>query len=565
MELLTDNDKIENQYKIDLNNHQNFQNNNENSDNSIDDQINIEVDQICVKTIKIEEINNNNKHLLLDGYSLAVEDLVNTSDINCQIKLKDDARQRILDARKFLEKVAAEHKIIYGITTGFGTFANLNLIRSHATGYGKPLEPAKARMLLALRINVLAKGHSGISLENLDKLIDAFNAYCVSYVPEQGTVGCSGDLCPLAHLALGLLGEGQMWSPSTGWAPASDVLKHNGLRPIELSYKEGLALINGTQLVSSIGSLAVVRAENLAKQADVIAALTLDVLKGTTRAFDAKVHKVRPHKGQNLVAGRLRALLHSDLNRSEIAESHRHCGKVQDAYTLRCVPQVHGVTHDTIEFVKELLNIEINSATDNPLIFSDVEEIISGAIAVHELAQMSERRLERLVNYNLKNNMYNLLFYKKVNHELSGLPTFLTQNGGLNSGFMTVQLCAASLVSENKVLCHPSSADSIPTSCNQEDHVSMGGFSARKALKVVEHTEAGIPLNDDRYMQPEIQSVISLVRSNKIWTVVEPHLERMSKLESCRPDLLRQEAGSPTAAVLGPFFIFESTYIKYRL
>nr|CAD2190194.1 unnamed protein product [Meloidogyne enterolobii] len=589
MELLTDNDKIENQYKIDLNNHQNFQNNNENSVNSIDDQINIEVDQICVKTLKNEEINNNNKHLLLlDGYSLAVEDLVNTSDINCQIKLKDDARQRILDARKFLEKVAAEHKIIYGITTGFGTFANveipsddlrqlqLNLIRSHATGYGKPLEPAKARMLLALRINVLAKGHSGISLENLEKLIDAFNAYCVSYVPEQGTVGCSGDLCPLAHLALGLLGEGQMWSPSTGWAPACDVLKHNGLRPIELSYKEGLALINGTQLVSSIGSLAVVRAENLAKQADVIAALTLDVLKGTTRAFDAKVHKVRPHKGQNLVAGRLRALLHSDLNRSEIAESHRHCGKVQDAYTLRCVPQVHGVTHDTIEFVKELLNIEINSATDNPLIFSDVEEIISGgnfhgeypakaldylAIAVHELAQMSERRLERLVN-----------------HELSGLPTFLTQNGGLNSGFMTVQLCAASLVSENKVLCHPSSADSIPTSCNQEDHVSMGGFSARKALKVVEHTEAGTygieflkplkstetlqkvyelvrsvapPLNDDRYMQPEIQSVISLVRSNKIWTVVEPHLERMSKLESCRPDLLRQEAGSPTAAVLG--------------
>ncbi|CAK5082834.1 unnamed protein product [Meloidogyne enterolobii] len=439
-------------------------------------------------------------------------------------------------------------------------------------------------MLLALRINVLAKGHSGISLENLEKLIDAFNAYCVSYVPEQGTVGCSGDLCPLAHLALGLLGEGQMWSPSTGWAPACDVLKYNGLRPIELSYKEGLALINGTQLVSSIGSLAVVRAENLAKQADVIAALTLDVLKGTTRAFDAKVHKVRPHKGQNLVAGRLRALLHSDLNRSEIAESHRHCGKVQDAYTLRCVPQVHGVTHDTIEFVKELLNIEINSATDNPLIFSDALDYL--AIAVHELAQMSERRLERLVN-----------------HELSGLPTFLTQNGGLNSGFMTVQLCAASLVSENKVLCHPSSADSIPTSCNQEDHVSMGGFSARKALKVVEHTEAGIfgygtigclpgsqkifnkkyvyfhfqgieflkplkstetlqkvyelvrsvapPLNDDRYMQPEIQSVISLVRSNKIWTVVEPHLERMSKLESCRPDLLRQEAGSPTAAVLG--------------
>ncbi|KAF7637789.1 Histidine ammonia-lyase [Meloidogyne graminicola] len=544
MDMFIDNENIEKQYSKYLNNQQ--------EDND-------EIKEIFVnkKENKFKEV------IIIDGYNLTVEDLVNTCDKNCKIKLNDDARKRILEARKFLEKVAAEHKSFFKRIIILNYFfkrkqektlmqLQLNLIRSHATGYGEPLDPAKARMLLALRINVLAKGHSGISLENLEKLINAFNAYCVSYIPEQGTVGCSGDLCPLAHLALGLLGEGKMWCPLTGWANACDVLKQNNLQPIELSYKEGLALINGTQLVSSIGALAVVRAERLAKQADVIAALTLDVLKGTTKAFDAK--------------------------------SHRHCGKVQDAYTLRCVPQVHGVTHDTIEFVKELLNIEINSATDNPLIFSDVEEIISGgnfhgeypakaldylAIAVHELAQMSERRLERLVN-----------------HELSGLPTFLTKNGGLNSGFMTVQLCAASLVSENKVLCHPSSADSIPTSCNQEDHVSMGGFSARKALKVVEHTEAvlamellaacqGIeflkplkstetlqkvyelvrsvapPLNDDRYMHPEIQSVISLVRSNQIWDIVKPHLEKMSKLESYKPDLLRQEAGSPTAAVLG--------------
>jgi histidine ammonia-lyase len=388
----------------------------------------------------------------------------------------------------------------------------------------------------------------------------------------------------LAHLALGLLGEGEMWSPKTGWAPAAEVLAENGLEKMVLGPKEGLALINGTQMVSALGSLALRRAENIAKQADVIAALTLDVLKGTSRAYDANIHRVRPHKGQIAVARRLRALLHCDRNRSEIAESHRHCGKVQDAYTLRCVPQVHGIVHDTLDFCRGILTTEINSATDNPLIFPEQEEIISGgnfhgeypakvldylAIAVHELAQISERRLERLVN-----------------HELSGLPTFLTKHGGLNSGFMTVQLCAASLVSENKVLCHPSSADSIPTSCNQEDHVSMGGFSARKALKIVEHTEAVLAmellaacqgmeflkpmkstetlqkvydlvrsvspaLEEDRYMHPEIQRVIELVRLNKIWETVEPHLTRMEELESGQPDLLRQEAESPTGGAYG--------------
>uniref|UniRef100_A0A7E4W1E2 Histidine ammonia-lyase n=1 Tax=Panagrellus redivivus TaxID=6233 RepID=A0A7E4W1E2_PANRE len=532
--------------------------------------------------------------LTLDGYSLTVSDLVDCHDGKCHIVLDNASRHRIMKARTFLEKCAAEHKIVYGITTGFGTFSNvqigpndirqlqLNLIRSHATGYGDALSPEKTRMLLALRINVLAKGHSGISVQNVDKLVAAFNAYAVPYVPEQGTVGCSGDLCPLAHLALGLLGEGRMWSPITGWDDAATVLAKNGLTKLELGPKEGLALINGTQMVTALGALAVKRAEQIAKQADVVAALTLDVLKGTTRAFDAKIHRVRPHKGQNDVAQRLRALLHSELNPSEIAESHRNCGRVQDAYTLRCVPQVHGVVHETVTFVKGILTKELNSATDNPLIFPDQEEIISGgnfhgeypakaldflAIGVHELAQMSERRLERLVN-----------------HELSGLPTFLTKYGGLNSGLMTVQLCAASLVSENKVLCHPASADSIPTSCNQEDHVSMGGFAARKALKVVEHVEAVLsmeliaacqaleflkplkstttlqkvydlvrtvfkPLEEDRYMQPEIQAVIQLMRENKIWETVAPFLGRMADLESDFPDVLRQNTGSPTAAL----------------
>jgi histidine ammonia-lyase len=338
----------------------------------------------------LDRIVEGKRVLTLDGYSLSVKDLVDCHDGHCRLELSPLARERIIKARKFLEQIAGEHKIVYGITTGFGTFANvticpadirqlqLNLIRSHATGYGDPLSPEKARMLLALRINVLAKGHSGISLQNVEKLIAAFNAFAVSFVPEQGTVGCSGDLCPLAHLALGLLGEGKMWSPKTGWAPAAEVLIENNLEKLDLGPKEGLALINGTQMVSSLGALAVYRAEKIAKQADVIAALTLDVLKGTTRAYDAKIHRVRPHQGQNDVARRLRALLHSDLNPSEIAESHRNCGKVQDAYTLRCVPQVHGVVHETIEFCKGIITKELNSATDNPLIFPDQEEIISG-------------------------------------------------------------------------------------------------------------------------------------------------------------------------------------------
>lgn len=546
---------------------------------------------------RLHASNGAKRILELDGNSLTVDDLADCERGIVELKLEDDARKRIKDARKFLEKIAEEHKIVYGITTGFGTFANvqissedmkqlqLNLIRSHASGYGAPLHPNRARMLLALRINVFAKGHSGISIENVDRMIAAFNAFCVSYVPEQGTVGCSGDLCPLAHLALGLLGEGKMWSPSTGWAPAELILKMNNLEKLELGPKEGLALINGTQMVSALGALAVYRAQNLAKQADVIAALSLDVLKGTTKAYDTKIHKVRAHKGQNEVARRLRSLLHSELNPSEIAESHRHCNRVQDAYTLRCVPQVHGVVHDTIDFVKNIITTELNSATDNPLIFPEEEEILSGgnfhgeypakaldylAIAVHELAQISERRLERLIN-----------------HELSGLPTFLVKNGGLNSGFMAVQLCSASLVSENKVLCHPSSADSIPTSCAQEDHVSMGGFSARKALKVVEHTEAVLAmellaacqgmeflkplksteplqriyelvrkispaLEEDRFMHPEVQKVIELVRNNKIWEVVEPHIEVMANLENDRPDVLRQEMNSPTGLTLPP-------------
>ncbi|XP_029010546.1 histidine ammonia-lyase isoform X2 [Betta splendens] len=414
-------------------------------------------------------------------------------------------------------------------------------------------------MLLALRINVLAKGHSGVSLETLHAMIQAFNASCLSFVPEKGTVGASGDLAPLSHLALGLMGEGKMWSPKSGWADAKYVLEAHGLKPITLKPKEGLALINGTQMITSLGAEAVERAQAIARQADIIAALTLEVLKGTTKAFDSDIHLLRPHQGQMEVARRFCSLLDSDHHPSQIAESHRFCDRVQDAYTMRCCPQVHGIANDTIAFVRNIINTEINSATDNPMVFAERGETISGgnfhgeypakaldflAIAVHELASISERRIERLCN-----------------PSLSELPAFLVTEGGLNSGFMIAHCTAAALVSENKVLCHPSSVDSLSTSAATEDHVSMGGWAARKSLRVIEHVEQvlaiellaacqGIeflrplrtttplekvydlvrtvvkPWIKDRFMSPDIEAVHRLIIDQKVWNVAKPYIDK---------------------------------------
>ncbi|XP_048114047.1 histidine ammonia-lyase isoform X2 [Alosa alosa] len=430
-------------------------------------------------------------------------------------------------------------------------------------------------MLLALRINVLAKGYSGISLETLHAMVQAFNASCLSFVPEKGTVGASGDLAPLSHLALGLMGEGKMWSPKSGWADAKYVLEAHGLKPVSLKPKEGLALINGTQMITSLGAEAVERAEAIARQADIIAALTLEVLKGTTKAFDSDIHKLRPHPGQTQVALHFRSLLDSDHHPSEIAESHRFCDRVQDAYTMRCCPQVHGVVNDTIDFAKNIINTEINSATDNPMVFSERGETISGgnfhgeypakaldylAIGIHELASISERRIERLCN-----------------PSLSELPAFLVSEGGLNSGFMIAHCTAASLVSENKVLCHPSSVDSLSTSAATEDHVSMGGWAARKALRVVENVEQvlaiellaacqGIeflrplrtttplervydlvrskvkPWMKDRFMAPDIEATHRLLLDQKVWQIAKPYIDKyhMEHFPESRPS-------SPTA------------------
>ncbi len=350
-----------------------------------------------------------------------------------------------------------------------------------------------------------------------------------------------------------------MWSPSTGWGEAKYVLESHNLTPISLSAKEGLALINGTQLITSIGAEATERAGIIARQADIVAALTLEVLKGTSRAFDSDVHKLRPHKGQMAVAKRLRSLLHSETYPSEIAQSHRFCNRVQDAYTLRCTPQVHGITHDTIDFVRGIITTEMNSGTDNPIVLADRGETISAgnfhgeypakaldylAIGVHELAAMSERRVERLVN-----------------PAYSELPAFLVKDGGLNSGFMLAHCTAAALVSENKTLCHPASVDSLSTSAGTEDHVSMGGFAARKCLQVVRNVEKVIaiellaacqaieflrplkttqPLEEvikvvrskvaawdkDRYMSPDILLATEILKEEKVLNAAKVYMEQ---------------------------------------
>lgn len=499
--------------------------------------------------------------IYLDGQTLTIEKLMALESPEAVVEVLPEAWKKVEEGRQLVEGILDSGNKVYGINTGFGSFANVaisreklaelqeNLLRSHAAGVGSPLTPVQTRRLLALRINVLAKGRSGISPENLRILVQACNAWCLPWVPEKGTLGASGDLAPLAHLALGLMGEGKMWSRETGWGEAGETLRRHNITPIKLGAKEGLAMINGTQLIVSLGAEAVARAENCCQLADIIGSLTLESLLGTIVAFDESIHSSRPHKGQLQSARRIRSLLRGESYQSEITESHKNCGQVQDAYTLRCMPQVHGICSDTVDFVKSVLVTEMNSATDNPMVIAEKGKILSGgnfhgeypakvmdylAIGVHEIASISERRIERLVNNSLS----------------AHLPAFLVKEGGLNSGFMIAHCTAAALVSENKVLCHPSSVDSISTSAAKEDHVSMGGWAARKALKVVENVEYVLaiellascqaieflrplkstpPLEDlhalvrtvarpwdqDRYMHPDIEAVVDLVRSDR--------------------------------------------------
>jgi histidine ammonia-lyase len=393
-------------------------------------------------------------------------------------------------ARRVVDDAVARGAVVYGVTTGFGNFADvhiplghlrelqLNLLRSHAAGVGDPLGEAETRALLLLRANVLARGFSGVRPETLELLVELLNRRVHPVVPSQGSVGASGDLAPLAHLALPLVGEGECVFEGRRRTGA-EALAAAGLRPIALEPKEGLALINGTQLMTALGGLAVARAVRLARSADVVGALTLDALLGTDVAFDPRIHAERPHPGQQASARNLRRLLAG----SALRESHRHCGRVQDAYSLRCMPQVHGAARDALDYARRTHLVEMNAATDNPMVFAETGEILSGgnfhgqpvalacdvvAIAAAQLAAISERRTERLVN-----------------PALSGLPAFLAREGGLHSGLMMAHVTAAALASETKVLAHPASVDSIPTSANKEDHVSMGPTAAWKAARAV--------------------------------------------------------------------------------
>jgi histidine ammonia-lyase len=490
--------------------------------------------------------------ILLDGSSLTIEQLLAIADRGEAVALSDRARQRVGASRAVVDRRARGDEPAYGINTGFGSFAEvkipadalemlqLNLLRSHAAGLGDPLPARTVRATMALRANVLAKGFSGISLDTLEALIALLNRRVHPRVPSRGSVGASGDLAPLAHLALVLIGEGEASadvdahsadsrgtsSPQRGrenrdltpWLAGRDALQCAGLTPIRLGPKEGLALINGTQPSTAVLALALAAAEQAARAADIAAALSIDALRGSIHPFEARIHEARPFAGQLTSARNIETLMRG----SGINQSHEHCGKVQDAYSLRCAAQVHGATRQALAFIRDTVLIEANSATDNPMVFADSGDIVSGgnfhgapiaiaadllAAALVPLATISERRTDRLVD-----------------PTLSGLPAFLTRDGGLKSGYMLAQVTAAAVASEMKSLAHPAGVDTIPTSANKEDHVSMSMTAALKAARSVSRVREviaieilcacqAIDLLAPLQSSPLLQRVHQLVRS----------------------------------------------------
>ena len=430
------------------------------------------------------------------GEAFTLDELVAVAYGEATLVLSDEVRARIDRARAVIDALAAagdRAPNVYGVNTGFGALAETriaadqirllqrNLVRSHACGVGAPLPTEAVRAMIALRAQTVAMGYSGARTEVVELLMAMLERGVYPRIPCKGSVGASGDLAPLAHLALVLIGEGRAVLDGEE-LNGGEALSRVGLEPVVLEAKEGLALINGTQLILAVGALAVTEGERLSTQADLVGAMSLEALQGSSRPFDERIQAVRPHPGQAATAANLRALLAD----SEIMESHRDCHKVQDPYSLRCMPQIHGSTRDALAWVRTVLEREIVAATDNPLVFADEGDILSGgnfhgqplaialdtaAIAIAELASVAERRIEQLVNPAMS----------------SGLPPFLAPRSGLDSGFMMAQVTAAALVSENKILCHPASVDSIPSSAGKEDHVSMGSISARKARDVATH------------------------------------------------------------------------------
>lgn len=435
------------------------------------------------------------KTLTLDGTSLTLEDLHGIARGEpARLVVSKAARARVAKARALVEDVVAKGAPVYGLNTGFGKLKSVaiaaedleelqeNLVLSHCCGVGEPMPVDEVRVAQVLRLNGLVRGHSGLSLELVDALAAFFEKGFVPVVPRKGSVGASGDLAPLAHMAAAYLGHGECFVGGKRMS-AKAGLKKLGLQPVRLKAREGLALINGTEIIKAVGTCALLRAENASKCADAIAALTIEALLGSVKPFDARFAELKGHPGHFATAKNVRACL----AKSEVLASHANCDRVQDPYSLRCVPQIHGAFKTALAHVREVLERELNSVTDNPIVFAETKEVVSAGqfhgqplsipldylgIALATLANVSERRIEQLVN-----------------PDLSHLAAFLTPKPGLNSGFMIAQVAAAALASENKGLAHPASVDTIPTSANQEDHVSMGATAARKALAIVENVE----------------------------------------------------------------------------
>lgn len=466
--------------------------------------------------------------IYINGETLSLQQVVDVVRSREKVELDVVAVEKVKASRQLVEKFLERGEVVYGITTGFGKLADvmisrekveelqLNLILSHACGVGDVLPVEVARTMMLLRANALAKGHSGIRLETLQLLVDMLNTDVVPLVYSQGSVGASGDLVPLAHMVLVMLGFGEAYYEGERLAGA-EALSRAGLAPVILGAKEGLALINGTQCMTSLGVLGIYDSLNLAKSADICAALSMEALRGIPDAYEEIVHQLRPHPGQQIAACNIRTMLQGS---TLVYREDRD--KVQDAYTLRCTPQVHGASKDAIHYVKTVVEREINSATDNPLIFPKEGRAISAGnfhgqpvalamdflgIALSELANISERRIERLVN-----------------PSLSDLPPFLIADSGINSGYMIAQYTAASLVSENKVLAHPASVDSIPTSANQEDHVSMGTIAAKKMRQILTNAEnvlaielltsaQALEFRNREEMAPATKAAYDLIRS----------------------------------------------------
>ncbi len=495
--------------------------------------------------------------LTIDQNSVSIDDVVGVARLGYEVVLGPKAKFAMDASRAVVDRITTEQRVVYGVTTGFGKLADRtiepgaldelqrNLIHSHSVGVGPSLPPDVVRAMMLLRVISLARGYSGIRVSTVQTLVDMLNAGVVPVIPSRGSVGASGDLAPLAHLALVLIGEGTaILNGET--MPGAEAMARCGIRPVSLRAKEGLALINGTQLMNALGLLLIADAENLLDVADIAGALSLEAVRGTNRAFDARVQQLRPHAGQILSAARLRELTSG----SEIMASHRHDShRVQDPYSLRCMPQVHGASRDALGYVRHVIDIELNSVTDNPLVFSEGEEVISSgnfhgqplaialdlaAIALAELGSISERRIEVMLDPNF-----------------SELPPFLTLQSGVDSGYMVSQYTAAALVSENKILAHPASVDSIPTSANQEDHVSMGVTAGLKAVDVLRNVQtvlaiellcaaegidyrrplrsttaleavhalirSEVPhLDTDRVLFPEIERVTAMIRSGRV-------------------------------------------------